>query len=76
MTLLEYVEHSGESIGALARRIGLHRGHLHKIAHGQRGWTSPTAEAIEKGTNGLVTPNDLLRTLRDGATNAAPADAA
>lgn len=65
MTLNEYVKQTqGETIAGLASKLGMHRGHLHKIATGERGWNSDTALAIEDGTHGLVTPNDLARTRR------------
>jgi DNA-binding transcriptional regulator YdaS (Cro superfamily) len=65
MTLTEYLkQHPNETLAGLATRLGLHRGHLHKIATGERGWNSETALAIQNGTDGLVTPNDLARTRR------------
>lgn len=64
MTLDEFCVEKDETLAGVAARIGLHRGHLHKIASGERGWNSDTALAIEDGTYGLVTPNDLARTRR------------
>lgn len=64
MTLEQYCTAKGETIASLAERLKLHRGHLHKIASGERGWTSKVAILIEDGTYGLVTPNDLARTRR------------
>lgn len=64
MDIPAYCEQHKETVAGLAARLGMHRGHLHKIATGERGWTSDTALAIEDGTKGLVTPNDLARTRR------------
>lgn len=65
MTIAEYLkQHPHKTLASLAAEIGLHRGHLHKIATGERGWTSKTAIDIQNGTDGLVTPNDLARTRR------------
>lgn len=64
MDIIAYCAEHNETIARLAERLGMHRGHLHKIATGERGWTSDTALAIEDGTKGLVTPNDLARTRR------------
>lgn len=68
MDLFAYSKHSGESLAALARRMHMHRGHLHKIAHGARGWTSETSAKIEMATGGLVTANDLARVRREFLT--------
>jgi len=59
MTLLEYIAKHNETLSAVAERAGLNKGHLWKIAHGERGWNSQTAEKIRQATKGIVTPNDL-----------------
>ena len=64
MDVFTYCQTQDETLPRLAARLEMHRGHLHKIATGERGWTSDTALAIEDGTKGLVTPNDLARTRR------------
>ena len=64
MDIPAYCTEHDETVAGLAARLGMHRAHLHKIATGERGWTSDTALAIEDGTKGLVTPNDLARTRR------------
>lgn len=64
MDVFTFCETQAESLPKLAARLGMHRGHLHKIATGERGWTSETAISIYKATKGLVTPNDLARTRR------------
>jgi DNA-binding transcriptional regulator YdaS (Cro superfamily) len=63
MTLTEYLsKHPTQTIASLAAKMDMHRGHLHKIATGERGFNSKTAQTILSATNGLVTPNDLMRT--------------
>lgn len=64
MDLNAYADETGETIAALARRMGRNKGHLHKIASGERGWTSEIILDLEDATNGLVTANDLARTRR------------
>jgi DNA-binding transcriptional regulator YdaS (Cro superfamily) len=64
MSIDEFCAARGETIAGLADRLKIHRGHLHKIASGERGWNSQTALRIEDATGGLVTPNDLARTRR------------
>jgi len=59
MTLLEYIARNNETLAAVAARAGMNRAHLWKIAHGERGWNSLTAEKIRLATKGCVTPNDL-----------------
>lgn len=64
MDIPAYLSEHRETLSGLAARMGLHKGHLHKIATGERGWNSDTVLAIEDATNGLVTANDLSRTRR------------
>jgi DNA-binding transcriptional regulator YdaS (Cro superfamily) len=64
MDIFTFCDAQQETLPKLAARLRMHRGHLHKIATGERGWTSETALRIEDRTKGLVTPNDLARTRR------------
>lgn len=64
MDIDKYCREHSQTVAGLAAKIGLHRGHLHKIATGERGFTSKTALAIERATGGKVTANDLMRTRR------------
>lgn len=59
MTLAEYCASTGEKLDALARRMGLKRGHLNKIAKGDRDPSMDLARRISEATDGKVTPTDL-----------------
>jgi DNA-binding transcriptional regulator YdaS (Cro superfamily) len=64
MDIRAYCAAKHQTVTELATLLGMHRGHLHKIVTGERGWTSETAIAIENKTKGLVTPNDLAAVRR------------
>jgi DNA-binding transcriptional regulator YdaS (Cro superfamily) len=64
MDINAYCALAKEPVAGLATRIGLHRGHLHKIASGERGWTSEIALLIEDRTKGAITVADLARVRR------------
>ncbi len=61
MTLNEYIEKTGESLNAVAKRAGVTPSVVYRYATGQQKSIKPhIAQAISKATGGKVTVLDLL----------------
>lgn len=61
MTLLEYIEKEGCGFAGFAERVGMHRGDVHNLAHGVRGFSVWTGLRIKAATKGKVTLDDLAK---------------
>jgi transcriptional regulator with XRE-family HTH domain len=60
MHILEYCESTGEPVARLAKRMGLDRSHLNKIALGQRDASADLLRRLFEATNGKITPTDQI----------------
>lgn len=60
MHILEYCESSGEPVARLAKRMGLDRSHLNKIALGQRDASADLLRRLYAATKGKITPTDQV----------------
>jgi len=60
MKLREYIDNYGINISAFARKIGVSRGTLTRVLAG-KALTLEIALKIEKGTEGKVTCQDLMK---------------